>query len=603
MNFLNANLQALEKSHKGLADSLQQRFRPQGQLQTVATSGGQLSARRHVHWLHSSRDPQREAIRLIQRLLSEGYAHLLFYGFGLGYYVEAFSICKSPFQQGIVIIPDGNEFLQALALRDMRPTLTTPLLYWLIEARAYTLEQALQELPYGKVGEVRPTPLLTAHHEQLAPLREVYQRFQRHRQINLTTQARFGKLWMRNLVRNLPQLAEMQDLSRITGLFRGLPALVIGAGASLDSVMELLPAMRQHLLLIAVDTALQPLARQGIDPDIIVTVDPQYWNSRYMDYIHSRNSLLVVEPAVYPRALRHHHHSLFFASHVPLARLLQQALGVALTISGGGSVATSGWEIGAWIGASAIYLAGIDLGYPLHRVHCRGCYFEEQMYRQANRCHPAEGLHLRYLRGAPLLTLPATDGSILLSDQRLKLYVEWLENRLQHPSSPPTYTLSPRGARIRGIAYRSWKQLAQELAPLHTRREIKRRWQPEILRYSDQKLKRQRHQIEEALHGYHQALEQLEKCLQEAIVLCQAILANSSKGTAQKQEQQLQNIERQIIENPYRHILSSTLPFSSPTEGSAANGYQASLALYRQLLAPLAEQQKLLTAMLQGRRR
>ncbi len=604
MSFLNANLQALEKNHKGLAKYLQQRFHPQGALRVVATASGQLSAQRHAHWLHSSRDPRREATRLIQQLLTEGYAHLLFYGFGLGYYVEAFSICKGPFQQGVVIIPDGNEFLQALELRDMRATLSAPLVHWLIEVEHYTLERLLQELPFGKVGEVRPAPLLKAHHHHLAPLQELYRRFQRHRQINLTTQARFGKLWMRNLGRNLPRLAAMYDLSKIAGLFRGLPALVIGAGASLDELRELLPTMRQHLLLIAVDTALQPLAHLKVHPDIIVTVDPQYWNSRYMDYIDGRSSLLVVEPAVYPRALRHHGpQTLFFASHVPLARLLQQALGVALTISGGGSVATSGWEIGAWVGASAIYFAGIDLGYPQHRVHCHGCYFEEQMHRQSNRCHPAEGQYLRYLRSAPLLTLPANDGGTLLSDQRLKLYVEWLENRLQHPSSPPTYTFSRQGAHIKGVAYQSWEQLEQELAPLHTRREIERRRQrgDEILRKADGAFKRrQQQQIDEALQGYRQSLAQLKECLQEAIALCQVILASSSSATA-TQEHQLQNIEHHLIANPHRHILSSTMPLLNlNATGAAVNGYQASLTLYRQLLPPLAEQQKLLAAMLAG---
>ena len=600
MKYLSANLRALEHNNSGITARITQRFRPHGKLRVIASASGIPSAMYGTVHIHSTRDPMREAERIVQQFLSARTTHCLFYGFGLGYYVECFQKLKTHYQQGVVVIPDGNDFLQALALRDMRAVLSDPAFCWLIESDAAALESALQELPYGTVEEISIKPLLEAYHSQLEPLRTRFRRFQRGREVNIRTHARFGALWVRNLKRNLVHLTHMYDLTVVKGLFRGVPAMVIGAGPSLDSILDYLPALRKHLLLIAVDTALQPLARRGIRPDIIVIVDPQYWNSRYIDYIDSRRAMVVVEPSAYPRNLRGASRSMFyFASLVPFARLLHNAMGVPLSVSGGGSVATTGWEIAAWMGASTIYLAGIDLGYPHHRVHCRGCTFEEQMHLSATRCAPSEYAHLKYLYNAPLIAFKTVEGAPLLSDQRLQLYIMWLEERLRQRGAPPTFTVSRLGAGVQGVVYRELSTLVGAIGSVGVRKQIEHRWSARetVLKNGFPTLiARQQRESRRALRAYRDAIDALHTPLREAQELCQKIISHPSSRAAL--ERRLHDITGTILNNPYRHILSATI--MGDIDSRAGESYQGTLDLYKSMADNIAEHQKIATEALES---
>ena len=56
--------------------------------------------------------------------------------------------------------------------------------------------------------------------------------------------------------------------------FRNMPAVIVGAGPSLDDALNGLNAIRDRALIMGCDTAARPLLASGVSPHFIVALDP-----------------------------------------------------------------------------------------------------------------------------------------------------------------------------------------------------------------------------------------------------------------------------------------------------------------------------------------
>lgn len=90
--------------------------------------------------------------------------------------------------------------------------------------------------------------------------------------------------WAANAAANYPVMKGSAGVSFLKNAAKGVPAIVVGIGPSLDdSILDLVRAPR-HAVIIATDAALRPLARHGIKPDIVLNFDcrdaqPTMWDS------------------------------------------------------------------------------------------------------------------------------------------------------------------------------------------------------------------------------------------------------------------------------------------------------------------------------------
>ena len=111
-------------------------------------------------------------------------------------------------------------------------------------------------------------------------------------------------MWVRNLLSNLDRFAGNPGIGVAQNRFPGVPALVMAAGPSLDEVLPHLKALKEHMLIVAVDTSYRFCKNQGVEPDFLVSVDPQYWNSRHLDWLEREQTILVSESSAHPRVFR-----------------------------------------------------------------------------------------------------------------------------------------------------------------------------------------------------------------------------------------------------------------------------------------------------------
>jgi hypothetical protein len=407
-------------------------------------------------YVHSPRDPAREARRLAETAGGEGPVVLM--GFGLGYAAEALA-AAAPNRPLVVVERHPAILKTALETRDLGSFLTKRPALFVIggspQAVAATL-RLVEEHPRagaqgsGKFTLIRNRALMSLDPGWYAAAEQRIHAWSSREDVNTATLRRFGKRWVRNLAANREAIRDLPGVSELFARLSPLPfpVLLVAAGPSLDRVAPLLPDLARRALVVAVDTSQRLLLERGVDPDFTVAVDPQYWNARHLDRAPAANTCLIAESAVWPSVLREPFARVFLcASLFPLGRFIEDRLDPKGSLGAGGSVATTAWDFARSLlaGGGDIWTAGLDLSFPDLKTHFRGALFETRSLMEARRFLPAETLSLRALQDGLPFRAPSASGGQVLTDRRLSLYASWFENQARLYPALRGHSLSPEG--------------------------------------------------------------------------------------------------------------------------------------------------------------
>lgn len=468
--FRKVNLSALEGRFPELADLL--RKTDPLPLEVVETVSGLPTARVGGLLLHSGRDPGEEGRRTARAQAATGADTLVFLGLGLGYAAQA-ALDLLPGSRLVIAEADPALLTACLDVRDLRPLLSNERVSILAGGEPEGLLWAFERLGSRNVRAVSIKAQAEIYSEWYARAQSVLSRFEAKEAINGNTLRRFGRLWVRNLARNLEEIPRRPGVAELRGGFEGLPGLVAAAGPSLDEVLPRLRELRERAVLVCVDTALRSLLREGVEPDFLVVVDPQYWNARHLDRCPSPSSILVTEGAVWPSVLRQRFSAVRLCSSLfPLGAYIEQRSGAPKgRLGAGGSVATTAWDFARVLGCRPVFMAGLDLAFPGGRTHVRAGRFEQRALSAGRRLRPPATEAFRAYVGAQPRDARANDGTTVRTDQRLSLYSWWFESRmLRHPECP-TRNLSAAGLAVEGMPLVSLKSVL-DLPPCRDRIDL-----------------------------------------------------------------------------------------------------------------------------------
>ncbi|HUX39549.1 MAG TPA: 6-hydroxymethylpterin diphosphokinase MptE-like protein [Rectinemataceae bacterium] len=190
---------------------------------------------------------------------------------------------------------------------------------------------------------------------------------------NRASLAAMGRLWVRNIFRNLSRLKEMaqRTLTPISGA-----TLVCGAGPSLETALPLVARHRDKLFVVAADTAAGPLALAGIVPDLVVCLEAQIWNLRDFLPLEGAEFALLADLSSHPSsfgipgAINSLSIVRIFAGAL-MERL--RSLGLpALDLPPLGSVGVQALHVAWRLGADPLFVAGLDFAFEPGKTHARG---------------------------------------------------------------------------------------------------------------------------------------------------------------------------------------------------------------------------------------
>ncbi len=408
--------------------------------------------------LHSTRNPQKEARTIVERSFDTAPQGLVVVGGGLGYHLDALAkrfpeldiICLEPLKEWPDSVRANGITLEALCSR-----------FYLANA---DWREDIRDCFYRGYDLFALESHRHCFPELISELEQLKNSFGNRQEVNRNTLKRFGSLWVRNLLFNFLRLREDKSIQCFGGSLRGIPALLLAGGPSLDEILPFLGEMKKKMVIVAVDTAIAACKRVGVLPDFVVAVDPQYWNTKHLHQMAGEPELplLISESSACPRSFRLYPAApYFFKSHFPLGTYFEEKLLPRDALSSGGSVATATWDFLRYAGVTRIYLAGLDMGFPGHLTHYRGSYFEEMITSEGRRLHPAEQAHLEYLYSGRPVYREDHSGEKLLSDQRMDVYCHWFESQFRNNPEIINSSLSRSSRRLRGAKTEDYEHIRQ----------------------------------------------------------------------------------------------------------------------------------------------
>ncbi len=455
---------------------------------TLCTAkNGEYTATENKLRLHSAYNPQSEAQSAVMRAEVSSKSAAVFYSFGLGWHVIEFSK-NFPEKKLILIEPDFLRFLVTLTILDWTEVFNHQ---QLIIATGLPDSKSNQSVPpdiQQILTLIEDTSKINTDNSGVSDtyffdipsfyfhaknyfenLKTLIHRNIQKNQINAATLRRFGKLWVRNSLKNLDQLIKNDGIKSLkipcapTNVASSnnmpcvprtdIPFVIVGAGPSLQGLVPYLKEISRRAIIICVETALHFLLKHNVQCDFIVLLDSQYWAYRHIAGLSALNSYLVTDISAYPAVFRFKCREILLCdSAFPVGKFFQEKLNLDKGDLGtGGSVATSAWNLARFLGAENIYFAGVDLSFPQKQTHVKGSSAEQTFYKLSSKIKPIEQFSVTSLFSAP--TIQATDyqGNFVLSDSRMQMFAWWFESNIASNPQIKNYTLCPQSLKINGI--------------------------------------------------------------------------------------------------------------------------------------------------------
>lgn len=233
---------------------------------------------------------------------------------------------------------------------------------------------------------------------------------------------------------NAPRIAREGDVASLFGAFPKVPALIVGAGPSLDGRLPELAAVADRVLIVACAAAARPLLLSGITPHFIVAVDPSESNGAHLAGLPGvRRSWLVAEGSLSPTSLAPFERRTFFfnvSDHHPWPWLSSLGLHRG-RLAAWGSGASSALDFALRLGCGPILFAGMDFAFTAGRPYCRGTTFESQWALLLSAGQSFDAICHQMINRWPPAFEHDADGHLVRTAAHLISFRNWIRQRIE----------------------------------------------------------------------------------------------------------------------------------------------------------------------------
>ena len=222
-----------------------------------------------------------------------------------------------------------------------------------------------------------------------------------------SVQARFGRLWTKNIFCNLRALKKIQQSGQnpveLSPSVLQKTAAVIAAGPSLDQSAKEIQQNRDKYFVIATDTALKIFGRKKIKVDAVVSIDAQYLSAEHFNAAACKDTIFVLDlsanPSIANYAMSKGAKIIFSNSGHPLINFASGfCKNPFLRLeSGGGTVAICAADFAKKCGFKNIKIFGADFGYSQGKPYAKGSYLDDLYQAAQTRAQNAESAFVRLM--------------------------------------------------------------------------------------------------------------------------------------------------------------------------------------------------------------
>lgn len=451
-----ANMQCLA-DHRPELFKLPQSVSPPGEM--FATNQGLINMRytaagyKQLGACAQNEDPWQDASEHLNIIPDDSNDLTVFIGIGLGYAPLLIMRERPQVAMLVIVEPDVSMFAAALRALDLRPLIISAQVEFFIGTINYaSFENKVQRLAALEDTHVLRHPASFIQRPQLYKQcnDETYGLLNK---INVagSTIKKYGSVFLKNRLTNLALLPHSYSLDCLRDLFKGVPAVLVAAGPSLSHSLNDLTKMKDHCLIIAVDSALAPLLTAGITPDFVTSIDYQDLNFEKLapfmdrDWPFSLVSLANITPLI---TKRFPCRNLFIGLQESQSDLwLLKALGIKTLAPDAFSVAHFSHGLAKIMGAGPIIFIGQDLAFTSSESdHAQGVILHSAGLPSDREFFQIEGL----------------DNTTVQTDRQLLSLLRLLEENIAADNQSTYFNASAFGAVIKGTSRAHLDELAKE---------------------------------------------------------------------------------------------------------------------------------------------
>ncbi len=333
------------------------------------------------HPVYSLYDPVRDGERFHRECFSRGSDFYIIIGIGLGYHIRPFM--ENTAVKKIVVLEPFEEICKKVTVLDSikEIAVSNKVEFYYGKAAFQFIDHVAGRydyLFYNRIQVLSYPPLKRLFGSKYKEMETAVKNGLDALVKDGMTIGKFARVWLRNFIDNLNNVKEIRLISSLYGFAKGA-AVITGAGPSLDRTLPKIKNCRKSLFLIATDASVKPLIRNGIKPDLIVTMDPQAYVRYHFEGLD--RSCFDEIPAVlsllgFPSVVDMFRNKYFFFTKHPTTFLFDTVfLKRQNVIVNYQSVSSLAFKIAFEMGFREIYLSGFDFSYPGMRVYASRTFF------------------------------------------------------------------------------------------------------------------------------------------------------------------------------------------------------------------------------------
>ena len=169
--------------------------------------------------------------------------------------------------------------------------------------------------------------------------------------------------------------------------------MVVAAGPSLDSKIDLIKKQRNNYFIIATDTAFSILSNNNIQSDIAISIDGQNVSYNHFNNLKQNysNTIFLFDFCANPNCVSYLQKKKatigFFKSMHPLLNLIKNDF--KILSSGSGTITMSALDLAVQLGFKNIEILGADFGYINGKSYAKGTYLDTLYQKSANKIEPS----------------------------------------------------------------------------------------------------------------------------------------------------------------------------------------------------------------------
>ena len=353
----------------------------------------------------------------------------------------------------------------------------------LLDSRAFVVNNIQDERIFKLLQKLMQNEFLRLEtysnlcYKNLFPQTEIdfYKIIQQHLAIvmqNILTESNFLPLWNKNILRNIIKTSHIPFLQHSQQkISKENIAVICAAGPTLDSQLSHIKNNREKLTIFAADTALIPLTKAEIIPDVIVSLDGQYFTMGDFICPLPKESLCVVDALGYYDVANRFLNAAFSLSSFEdgtLVNYILKRLNIKpLIAETGGTVTDYTLDLARQFGFSTFFFAGYDLSYPQLVTHCKNAPSWQSRIANSDYFTGVEDSMLKAIFNRRFKEDVAANGKAVITDFVMDNYRNYLEYYLEAATDCDFFSDSTEAVKINGVKYQTLEKTIIDYPQTH----------------------------------------------------------------------------------------------------------------------------------------